>query len=105
VLEVEDLSAVNLRGHSHGGMVATGVADGARTRIARLIYSRCVCAGRWQLRLRSAAGRWKTPPSPMPPDAPADDVAWCTLYRMPQPAKTFEQKLKLSNGRFTLPRH
>src|SRR3984893_1672685 len=38
VLEMEDLTAVNLIGHSYGGMVATGVADRARPRIAKLIY-------------------------------------------------------------------
>jgi pimeloyl-ACP methyl ester carboxylesterase len=38
VLEYEDLSRINLIGHSYGGMVATGVADRARTRVVQLIY-------------------------------------------------------------------
>ena len=38
VLEVEDLRDVMLVGHSYGGMVATGVADRARDRIAHLVY-------------------------------------------------------------------
>ena len=38
VLTYEDLREVVLIGHSYGGMVATGVADRARGRIARLIY-------------------------------------------------------------------
>ena len=38
VLEMEDLRDVVLIGHSYGGMVATGVADRARERIAQLIY-------------------------------------------------------------------
>src|SRR5690348_16630714 len=38
VLEFEDLEDVVLLGHSYGGMVATGVADRASSRIARLIY-------------------------------------------------------------------
>ena len=38
VLEFEDLNDVKLIGHSYGGMVATGVADRARSRIAQLIY-------------------------------------------------------------------
>src|SRR5437763_2040258 len=38
VLEMEDLREVALLGHSYGGMVATGVADRARERIAQLIY-------------------------------------------------------------------
>ena len=38
VLKFEDLREVVLIGHSYGGMVATGVADRARDRVARLIY-------------------------------------------------------------------
>ena len=34
----EDLSDVVLVGHSYGGMVITGVADGAANRIRRLVY-------------------------------------------------------------------
>ena len=38
MLEMEDLRDVVLIAHSYGGMVATGVADRARERIAKLIY-------------------------------------------------------------------
>ena len=38
VLDCEDLRDVVLVGHSYGGMVATGVADRAAERIAKLIY-------------------------------------------------------------------
>src|SRR5262245_64923442 len=38
VLEFEDLHDVVLIGHSFGGLVATGVADRARNRVARIIY-------------------------------------------------------------------
>ena len=38
VLEFEDLRNVVLIGHSFGGLVATGVADRARGRVARIIY-------------------------------------------------------------------
>src|SRR5262245_2522581 len=38
VLDCEDLSNVALLGHSYGGMVATGVADRATERIAKLVY-------------------------------------------------------------------
>lgn len=38
VLEMEDLHDVVLIAHSYGGMVATGVADRARERIAQLVY-------------------------------------------------------------------
>ena len=38
VIKYEDLRDIVLIGHSYGGMVATGVADRAAERIARLIY-------------------------------------------------------------------
>src|SRR6201988_2861412 len=38
VIKYEDLQEVTLIGHSYGGMVATGVADRARDRVAQLIY-------------------------------------------------------------------
>ena len=38
VLDFEDLKDVTLIGHSYGGMVATGVAEKARRRIARVVY-------------------------------------------------------------------
>ena len=38
VIKYEDLRDIVLIGHSYGGMVATGVADRARARIAQLIY-------------------------------------------------------------------
>jgi len=116
VLEYEDLRGVNLIGHSYGGMVATGVADRARPRIAQLIYLDAFVPndGDSVLDLLPAATRaqrqagadgWRIAPGPMPPDTAAEDVAWCTPRRVPQPAKTFEQKLKLLNGPLTLPRH
>jgi len=115
VLEVEDLSGVTLIGHSYGGMVATGVADRARQRIARLIYIDAFAPddGDSVIDLLPEAARAQRkpspdgfiPPVPMPPDTPADDRAWCEPRRAPQPAKTFEQKLKLRSGPLTLPRH
>ena len=38
VIKYEDLRDIVLIGHSYGGMVATGVADRARDRVAQLIY-------------------------------------------------------------------
>ncbi|MGZ3348508.1 MAG: alpha/beta fold hydrolase [Xanthobacteraceae bacterium] len=38
MLEMEDLRDVVLIAHSYGGMVATGVADRVRERIAQLVY-------------------------------------------------------------------
>lgn len=115
VLKFEGLSAVNLIGHSYGGMVATGVADRARQRIAQLIYIDAFApdAGDSVFDLLPASARAQRqpssdgfiPPVGMPPDTAAEDRAWCDPLRRPQPAKTFEQKLKLHGGPLTLPRH
>jgi pimeloyl-ACP methyl ester carboxylesterase len=115
VLTFEDLSGVNLIGHSYGGMVATGVADRVRSRIAKLIYLDAFApndgdsvfdllpASARAQRKPSADGR--IAPMPMPPDTALEDRAWCEPLRLPQPAKTFEQKLQLRGGALTLPRH
>jgi pimeloyl-ACP methyl ester carboxylesterase len=119
VLEIEDLTQVNLIGHSYGGMVATGVADRARARVAQLIYLDAFAPDDGEslydllpaeTRAQRQAGvqdgdGWRIPPGPMPPDTAPEDVAWCAPRRMPQPAKTFEQKLTFQNGPLTLPRH
>jgi pimeloyl-ACP methyl ester carboxylesterase len=110
VLEMEDLRDVVLIGHSYGGMVATGVADRARERIAQLIYLDAFVPedGQSLFDLQSAetrermralardAGGWRVPPNPMPADTPASDVAWAAGRRLPQPIKTFEQPLRLA---------
>ncbi len=114
VLEFENLAGVNLIGHSYGGMVATGVADRVRERIVQLIYLDAFAPddGDSLFDLLPATARaerkpegWQIPPRPMPPDTPDEDLAWCAPRRVPQPAKTFVQKLKLHNGPLTLPRH
>jgi len=115
VLEFEDLSHVNLIGHSYGGMVATGVADRARARVARLIYVDAFVPNDGDSAFdlmppairaqRQAGDGWRIPPGPMPPDTPPQDVAWYMPRRLPQPVKTFEQKLALQGGALTLPRH
>jgi pimeloyl-ACP methyl ester carboxylesterase len=120
VLEMEDLGAVRLIGHSYGGMVATGVADRARARIGKLIYLDAFVPqdgesvfdllppetrAQRQAALSGSADGWRIPPGPMPPDTPEQDRAWCEPRRMPQPVATFAQKLALQNGALTLPRH
>ena len=119
VLEYEDLRDVVLIGHSYGGMVATGVADRARERIAQLVYLDAFVpqdgqslfdlqSPETQAHMReqaNAAGEgWRIPPMPMPADTPPDDFAWSNLRRVPHPLKCFEQKLHLRNGPLTLPR-
>ena len=116
VLEMEDLTGVNLIGHSYGGMVATGVADRARNRISQLIYLDAFAPqdGDSVMNLLPSEERaqrqpggdgWRIAPMTMPPDTPAEDVAWCAPRRVPQPAQTFQQKLHLQNGPLTLRRH
>jgi len=119
VLHYEDLREVILIGHSYGGMVATGVADRARERISRLVYldAHVPRDGESLFDLnperrqamteaaRSIGDGWKLPVNPMPPDTPEADQAWAMPRRMPQPIKTFEQKLRFHNGELTLPRH
>lgn len=120
VLECEDLREAVLVGHSYGGMVATGVADRARGRIAKLVYLDAFAprdgesafdvmpqATRDQRAASAASGgeSWRMPPGPMPPDTPDADREWAAPRRLPQPIKTFEQKLQFKNGELTLPRH
>jgi len=115
VLEFEDLRDVNLIAHSYGGMVATGVADRARARIAQLIYIDAFAPNDGEnlfdliplaVRAQRQVGDdgWRIPAGPMPIDTSPEDVAWCTPRRMPQPLKTFEQKLCLHSP-LSLPRH
>jgi pimeloyl-ACP methyl ester carboxylesterase len=113
VLEMEDLRDVVLIGHSYGGMVATGVADRARPRIAQLTYldafvprdgeslldlQPAEVRERMRELARSAGEGWRLPPNPMPADTPAADVAWAAGRRLPQPIKTFEQALRLDGN-------
>jgi pimeloyl-ACP methyl ester carboxylesterase len=119
VLQFEDLRDVVLVGHSYGGMVATGVADRAADRIARLVYLDAFVPRDGQslfdligeaatARVREAARvegeGWRVPANPMPPDTPEADVAWAGPRRMMQPLATFEQKLRLTGAAERLPR-
>src|SRR5690606_20192670 len=117
VLSCEDLRDVVLMGHSYGGMVATGVADRARDRVARLIYLDAFVprdgqalvdlAGPEQrkrlLESASAGDGWRVTPNPSPPDTSPEDLAWISRFRVPQSIKCFEQPLGLQ-AELTLPR-
>ena len=111
VLQFEDLRDVILIGHSYGGMVATGVADRARERIATLVYLDAFApkdgdsVQGFVPERQPAEGETMLQPNPMPQDTPEADKAWAMPRRMPQPVRTFEQKLRLHNGEPTLPRH
>ena len=120
VLEFENLTDVTLLGHSYGGMVATGVADKARERIARVVYIDAFAPGDGQslfdlvgpkaeANMRAGAAKdgdgWRLPINPMPPDTSPEDLAWASPRRRPQPIRTFEQKLKLESKEAPPPRH
>jgi pimeloyl-ACP methyl ester carboxylesterase len=120
VLRCEDLEGVILIGHSYGGMVATGVADRARERIATVVYldafaprdgesSFDLQPAERQAEMRERAhlhgDGWRIPPNPMPPDTSGADRAWAEARRVPQPIKAFEQRLRLQSGEPRMPRH
>ena len=118
VLEFEDLRDIVLLGHSYGGMVATGVADRARARIAHLIYLDAFVPKdgeslfdlvpeeqRQRQQASAAAGDgWRIAPNPTPEDTSAEDQAWIANKRLPHPLKCMDTRLKLRNGPLTLPR-
>jgi pimeloyl-ACP methyl ester carboxylesterase len=117
VIEYEDLRDFVLLGHSYGGMVATGVADRARDRVAQLIYLDAFVPADGQslldlyepaqARLRELAKSgdgWRVPPNPTPPDTSPADLEWISPRRVDMPIKCFETKLKLQHGEPTLPR-
>lgn len=119
VLECEDLHDVVLVGHSYGGLVATGVADRARARIATLIYLDAFVPADGdsalglntpearagiEARVREEGDGWLVPPNPIPPDTDPDDIAWITPRRHAQPLASFQSPLRLSGVPLTLPR-
>jgi pimeloyl-ACP methyl ester carboxylesterase len=119
VLETEDLKDVTLIGHSYGGMVATGVAEKARRRIARIVYLDAFAPKDGQSlfdlvgpkvaegmrgKAMGEGGGWRIPPNPMPADTSPEDMAWATPRRRSQPIKTFEQKISIAS-KDAPPRH
>ncbi len=111
VLETEDLTDVILIGHSYGGMVATGVADRARARVAKLVYLDAFAptdgqavfdlvppdiAAKMRAGAQASESGYGIPSNPMPSDTSPEDQAWATPRRRPQPLQTFATKLALS---------
>lgn len=116
VITCEDLRDVVLIGHSYGGMVATGVADRARDRVAQLIYLDAFVPGDGEALVDLTPGErdrllgsvkagdgWRVTPNPTPPDTSPDDLAWISKFRMPQSVKCFVEPLRLQ-APLTLPR-
>jgi pimeloyl-ACP methyl ester carboxylesterase len=115
VIKYEDLRDIVLVGHSYGGMVATGVADRARDRVAQLIYIDAFVPedGQSLLDLNEpdrqrlqelAKTAWRVPPRPPSADTPEADLEWLNARRVDMPVKCFDTKLKLHGGKLTLPR-
>lgn len=108
-MRVEQLRDVVLIGHSYGGLVATGVAARAREQVRLLVYLDAFVPrpGQCGFDLLPAAAReameraardlgegWRVPPSAMPPDTSAEDLAWATPLRRPHPIATLRQPLE-----------
>jgi pimeloyl-ACP methyl ester carboxylesterase len=118
VIKYEDLNDVVLIGHSYGGMVATGVADRGRDRIAQVIYLDAFVPRDGQalfdllppehrhrmLEGMKAGDGWRIPPNPCPPDTSEADLKWILPRRLPQSVKCAETPLRLRNGELVLPR-
>jgi pimeloyl-ACP methyl ester carboxylesterase len=116
VIQYEDLRDVVLLGHSYGGMVATGVADRTRDRIAQLIYLDAFVPedgqslldlnepDRQRMQELVKAGGWRVPPRPTSPDTAETDLEWLNSRRVDMPVKCFETRLRLQGGGLTLPR-
>jgi pimeloyl-ACP methyl ester carboxylesterase len=111
VLTYENLRDVVLVGHSYGGMVATGVADRARDRLAGLVYLDAFVPNDGQslvdllppeTRERMLAGAaanpegWKVPPNPTPPDTAPADAVWLDAHKTFQPLATMTTPVRLS---------
>jgi pimeloyl-ACP methyl ester carboxylesterase len=110
VLEFEDLHQVVVVGHSFGGMVATGVADRVRDRVARIIYLDAFVpeSGQSLLDLLPPDARdatkaaclagdgWRVPSRDLPPDTPQEERAWAAPRRVAHPIAAFEEPLRLS---------
>ena len=120
VIETEELNDVILVGHSFGGTVISGAADGLLGRIRHLVYLDAFLpkSGRSPFSLlppdvvdarRSTAieapglGGGKTLAMPPPPPGAfgvtdPDDVAWLTRHLRPHPIKTYEDTLVLQHA-------
>lgn len=111
LLEYEDLSNVVLVGHSYAGMVISGVAEQASTRLAQLVYLdaflpedgatiRDYAPGEvLDEMVKTQGDGWRLPSFMFAADfgiTNADDAAWVNARLGDQPYKTFTQPLNLA---------
>jgi hypothetical protein len=92
-------------------MVATGVADRARSRIRHLVYLDAFApkngeavfdlvppdiAAKMRAGAEASASGYGIPSNPMPSDTAPEDQAWAAPRRLPQPVKAFSTRLRLA---------
>jgi pimeloyl-ACP methyl ester carboxylesterase len=116
VLEFENLTGAILVGHSYGGMVITGAADRALSRVGHLVFLDAAHPRNGESLVQTSPGLMKSArqssrtvngtelvlwPSPevvaMMGVTSPEDVAWLTEKLTPHPWKCFEQALQLAN--------
>ena len=120
LLEYEDLHNVILVGHSYGGMVITGVAEVAALRLSHLVFLDAFVprdgqslfdtipdhgAGMRKIAEESGDG-WNVPLGNATFGVTdAADVAWMTTRITPQPLRSFEEPVRLTDqAALALPR-
>ncbi len=120
VLQSEELDNIVLCGHSYGGMVITGVADGAADRIRSLVYLDALVPADGQNLLdvlpseiatslvesavASSTGD-RVPPAPAEAfGVNAEDRAWVDRRCVDHPLKTFQQPIQLKDQWKEVPR-
>jgi pimeloyl-ACP methyl ester carboxylesterase len=103
VLEYEDLHEVILVGHSYGGMVITGVAGKASTRLAHLVYLDAFlpengkALSDYSPRSPEATANWRSPPKSMTFNVTdAQDIAWMKSRLGDHPTRTLTQPVQFS---------
>jgi pimeloyl-ACP methyl ester carboxylesterase len=113
LFQEQRLREVILVGHSYGSMVITGVADRVPDQVAHLVYldtfvprdgeamtapaPLVIALFRWQARRRGDGWRLDPPPGNSFGVTEESDVQWVRAMVTPQPLKTFEEPLHLSD--------
>lgn len=120
LLEYEDLRNVLLVGHSYGGMVITGVAEVAAPRLSHLLFLDAFVPQNGQALLdtlpdhgasvrkiaEESGDGWKVPIGKATFGVTDEaDVEWIASRLTPQPLRTFEEPVRLTNpAALALPR-
>jgi len=111
LIDMEDLDDIVLVGHSYAGMVITGVADRAPSKIRRLVYLDAFLPENGKAQIdyipahRAAPMRKEGEETGMVNPLPlslfgvtkSEDVAWASRHIVKQPYQTMAQPIKLIN--------